>query len=148
MTNKEFVLDMLCRFARSEAIALQEAAENMTPDEIIEDEILIPMFNPSRQYLDYNPGYICKTQQGNVVRLLQPYDSTIYTQSPEELPAQWGFYWSTNPKKAKVFLASATSPYYKGSCCIYNEHVWKSKIDNNIWSPSDYAQGWEDLGSA
>ena len=32
-------------------------------------------------------GFVCKSSAGRVVRLLQPYDSNIYTGEPEELPA-------------------------------------------------------------
>lgn len=146
MTDKEYVFEVFRRFARSEAEVLQANAPDMTPDEIIDNEIFIPEFNPQRQYLNFTPGYICKTPSGNVVKLLQAYDSSIYTQDPEELPAQWGFYWSTDPKKAKPFIALSTSPYYKDSCCLLGDEVYRSLVDNNVWSPSDYAQGWTKLG--
>ena len=42
-------------------------------------------------------GFVCWSSAGRVVRLLQVYDSEIYPQEPEELPAQWGFVWSTDP---------------------------------------------------
>ena len=42
--------------------------------------------------LERKAGFVCRSTAGRVVRLLQPYDSTIYnTQEPEELEAQWGF---------------------------------------------------------
>lgn len=138
--------DFLFYLARKEAIALQDNATNMTADEIVDAKPVIPDFDPKRQYLEYPTGYICKTSQGNVVKLLQPYDSEIYSQQPEELPAQWGFFWSTDPDHAKPFLKSSTSPYYKDSCCIEGDHIWRSTIDNNVWAPSEYPQGWEDLG--
>lgn len=126
----------------------QMQAPEMTQTEVVENDLFLPTFDHERQYLDYDPGYICKTKAGNVVKLLQSYDSLIYPQEPEELQAQWGFYWSTDPAYAKPFLKSATSPYYKDSCCIENGHVWRSTIDNNVWAPSEYPQGWEDLGEA
>lgn len=131
--------------ARKEALALQENAADMTPDEIVAADPIIPTFDNTRQYLDYQPGYICKTTSGNVVKLLQSYDSLIYTQQPENLPAQWGFYWSTQPERAKPFLKLSTSPYYKDSCCIFNGYIWRSTIDNNVFSPSEYPMGWEQV---
>ena len=68
---------------------------------------------------------------------------TIYTQEPEDLPAQWGFYWSTDPKKALPFISLATSPYMTGDCCTEGGQIWRSAIDNNVWAPSAYPQGWE-----
>ena len=90
-------------------------------------------------------GFVCKSSAGRVVKLLQPYDSDIFTAEPEELPAQWGFVWSTDPVKALPFVAISTSPYMIGDCCTENDKTYKSKIDNNVWSPSSYPAGWEEV---
>lgn len=146
MNEDELMQKVWYHIGRMIAQDLQARAPDMTPTEVIAEEEFLPMFDASRQYLNFDPGYICKTAQGNIVKLLQSYDSTIYTQQPENLQAQWGFYWSTDPIKARPFLKLSTSPYYKDSCCVYSDHIWRSKIDNNVWSPSEYPQGWEDLG--
>lgn len=93
--------------------------------------------------LTRSPGFVCRSTAGRVVKLLQVYDSTIYTQEPEDLPAQWGFVWSQDPAKALPFIALSTSPYMAGDCCTEDGKVYRSKIDNNVWAPSAYAQGWE-----
>ena len=80
-----------------------------------------------------------------MVKLLQVYDSETYTQEPEDMPAQWGFYWSTDPAKALPFIELATSPYMKGDCCTEGGKTWRSTIDTNTWSPSAYPQGWEEV---
>ena len=147
MDNKTVVLNAMRTQGVANAKALQESASAMTSDEIIDNEYRIPMFKAESQYLDYPAGFICKSALGNIVKLIQPYDSTIYTGEPETLPAQWGFYWSKDPKKAKPFLESATSPYSKDECCTDEGQVWKSKIDTNTWKPSTYPDGWEDLGT-
>ena len=90
-------------------------------------------------------GFVCKSTAGRVVRLIQNYDSDIYTQEPEELPAQWGFAWSTDPAKALPFVAMSTSPYNNGDCCTEGSKVYRSTLDNNVWSPSAYPQGWEEV---
>ena len=33
-----------------------------------------------------------------------------------------------------------------GDCCTDGGKVWRSTIDNNVWSPDTYPQGWTDLG--
>lgn len=91
-------------------------------------------------------GFVCRSTAGRVVRLIQTYDSETFPQEPEELPAQWGFAWSTDPAKALPFVALSTSPYNTGDCCTEGGHVWRSKIDTNTWAPSEYPDGWEDLG--
>lgn len=147
MTDKELVLTTMRKYGKAVAENLQERAPEMNGTEIIAEEEFLPDFDPARQYLNYSAGYVCKSALGNAVKLIQPYDSTIYTQQPEELSAQWGFYWSTDPKKAKPFVAISTSPYMTGDCCTNNGHVWKSGQDNNVWEPGTVGVNWEDLGT-
>lgn len=147
MTDKELVLTTMRKYGKAVAENLQERVPEMNGTEIIAEEEFLPDFDPARQYLNYPAGYVCKSALGNAVKLIQPYDSTIYTQQPEELSAQWGFYWSTDPKKAKPFVAISTSPYMTGDCCTNNGHVWKSGQDNNVWEPGTVGVNWEDLGT-
>ena len=133
---------------RRQALALQEKAPEMTGTELYAEEGNIPSFLAAKatmNMLDRPTGFVCKSTAGRVVRLLQPYNSDIYTQEPEELPAQWGFAWSTDPAKALPFVAMSTSPYNKGDCCTEGSKVYRSTLDNNVWSPSAYPQGWEEV---
>lgn len=143
LDSKTLVKNAMYSQGRTDALLLQERADDMTGTELHENDFKIPEFDPAKQYLDYKPGFTCKSLIGNVVRLLQPYDSIIYPAQPEELPAQWGFKWSTDPAHAKPFIALSTSPYMTGDCCIFDEKVYRSTIDNNVWSPADYPAGWE-----
>lgn len=150
MTSKEYVLDTLRRAGRSAAENIQAQASGMTGTELYAAEDYIPDFQAAKaakNMLERSPGFVCRSTAGRVVRLLQVYDSTVYTQEPEDLPAQWGFVWSTDPAKALPFIAMSTSPYDTGECCTENGHVYRSTIDNNVWAPSAYGQGWTDLGT-
>lgn len=150
MTSKEYVLDTLRRAGWSAAQDIQAHAPDMTGTELYAQEDYIPDFQAAKaakNMLERSPGFVCRSTAGRVVRLLQVYDSTVYTQEPEELPAQWGFVWSTDPAKALPFIAMSTSPYDTGECCTENGHVYRSTIDNNVWAPSAYGQGWTDLGT-
>ena len=150
MTSKEYVLDTLRRAGRSAAENIQAQASGMTGTDLYAAEDYIPDFQAAKaakNMLERSPGFVCRSTAGRVVRLLQVYDSTVYTQEPEDLPAQWGFVWSTDPAKALPFIAMSTSPYDTGECCTENGHVYRSTIDNNVWAPSAYGQGWTDLGT-
>ena len=154
MTDKELVLQVMQDYSRDKAVALQAASAEMTGTELYAQEQYIPDFQAAKaaqnmltRHAGLTDGFVCRSTAGRVARLLQNYDSTIYTGEPEDLPAQWGFVWSTDPKKAKPFIALSTSPYNTGECCTDAGHVWKSKIDTNVWPPSAYAQGWTDLGT-
>lgn len=147
MTDKEYVLTTMRKYGKAAAEDLQARAPEMNGTEIIAEEGFVPDFDPARQYRDYPAGYLCRSAAGNVVKLIQPYDSSVYTQQPEELSAQWGFYWSTDPKKAKPFIAISTSPYMTNDCCTHNGHVWRSGQDNNVWAPGTVNVKWTDLGT-
>lgn len=132
----------------AQAQVLQEKAPDMTGTELYAQEGYIPEFQAAcamKNMLERTAGFVCRSTAGRVVRLIQPYDSTIYTQEPEELPAQWGFAWSTDPAKALPFIELATSPYMTGDCCTEGGHVWRSTMDNNVWPPSGYPDGWEEV---
>lgn len=131
---------------RADALALQEESPTMTGTELYAAEDKIPSFTAAvanANMLTRSPGFVCRSTAGRVVKLLQVYDSSIYIQEPEDLPAQWGFQWSNDPEKALPFVAISTSPYMTGDCCTEGAKTYRSKIDNNVWGPSAYAQGWE-----
>ena len=150
MINKDFVLKTLRQAGKQAAEALQQKAPDMTGTELYAEAEFIPSFksavakkNMLERKAGLKDGFVCKSSAGRVVRLIQNYDSTIYTQEPEELPAQWGFVWSKDPKKALPFIALSTSPYNTGDCCTEDGIVYRSLIENNVYAPSAYAQGWE-----
>lgn len=148
MTNKDYVIDAMRERGRKLALKVQEEASTLTGTELNDKDDYIPLFTESikvKNMLNREVGFVCRSSAGRVVKLLQLYNSDIYTNEPEELPAQWGFVWSQNPEKAKPFIALSTSPYNKGDCCIdiNDNYIYKSLIDNNVFSPTDYPAGWE-----
>lgn len=149
MTEKEYVLETMRSTGTAAAQRVQEQAPELTGTELYAQEQYIPDFKAAcalHNMLERSPGFVCRSTAGRVVRLVQPYDSSIYTAEPEELPAQWGFAWSTDPDKALPFVSIATSPYMTGDGCTEDGHAWRSTMDNNVWAPSGYPDGWEDLG--
>ena len=154
MTSKEFVLETLKRSGKLAAMSVQDRSPNMTGTELYAEEDYIPDFlaacrkqNMLERKAGQADGFVCRSSAGRVVRLIQNYDSSIYTQEPEELPAQWGFKWSTDPAKALPFIALSTSPYMNGDCCSVDGVVYRSVMDNNVWNPLDYPSGWEEVHS-
>ena len=147
-SSKNFVLETLKRSGKLAAQSVQDRSAEMTGTELNAEDMYIPDFKMAvakMNMLDRKIGFVCKSTAGRVVKLLQNYDSTIYTGEPEELPAQWGFVWSNDPAKAKPFVAISTSPYMIGNCCIENDTTYRSKIDNNVHAPSAYPAGWEEV---
>ena len=149
MTSKERVLERERQRGYEAAKAVQTNADAMTGTELYAVDDRIPRFTAACEKLNMMErpvGFVCRSSAGRVVRLLQPYDSTIYTQEPEELPAQWGFKWSTDPAKALPFVALSTSQYMTGDCCLNAAgEPRRSNIDNNVWSPDTNPEFWEDV---
>lgn len=151
-TSKQFVLEAMRKQGRATALAIQEKSSNMTGTELNAEVDYIPSFLSAKSTMNMlnrkaglTDGFVCKSSAGRVVRLLQPYDSDVFTGEPEELPAQWGFVWSNDPAHALPFVALSTSPYMTGNCCSENDIVYRSKMDNNVHAPSAYPQGWEQV---
>ena len=81
---------------------------------------------------------------------VDPQTFTYYAgQTPASLPALWSIEYTTNPAKAKAYMApnGQSSMYMKNDCCTENDHVYQFAIDNNVWPPSGYPAGWADLGT-
>ena len=135
---------------REDALDLQKRSPGLNGTELNAEDNKIPSFQAAvaaKNMLDrkagQTDGFVCKSTAGRVVRLIQNYDSDIFKSEPEELPAQFRFVWSTDPKKAQPFISLSTSPYGEGECCTEDGQTFRSKIDGNVWSPSDYPAGWE-----
>lgn len=146
MTSRELVLSTMKEYGKKVATDIQSKVEEFTNTELNEKKGFIPSYKAAcakMNMLERPVGFVCKSSAGRVVKLLQTYDSTVYTQEPEELPAQWGFVWSNDPKHALEYVAISTSPFMKDNCCIDEGEVYRSTIDNNVWRPKDYPQGWE-----
>lgn len=133
---------------------LQENSSTMDGTALYAAEDSIPDFkaavaakNMLNRKAGQTDGFVCRSTAGRVVRLIQNYDSSIYTQEPEELPAQYRFVWSKDPKKALPFISLSTSPYATGECCTSDGHVWSSGQDGNVWAPGTTGVKWTDLGT-
>lgn len=150
MTNKEYVLDAMCRQGRAAAVALQERASGMTGTEMINEENYIPEFNPQKDYSGWKAGSPV-TDEGQVWLLIIPHNAANYPDTrPSANRACWGLAHTTNPSKAKPWVASygTSGMYMTDEHCTYQNHLWRSRKDNNSYSPgavgtSDF---WEDLG--
>jgi hypothetical protein len=137
---------------RRQALALQARSAGMTDTELNAEDDKIPDFRKAvkiKNMLDrkagQTDGFVCRSPAGRVVRLIQNYDSNAFTSDPEDLPAQWRMVWSTDPAKAKPFVSISTSPYMTGNCCTESGKIFRSRIHNNVWAPSAYPAGWEQV---
>lgn len=151
MTSKEKVLQRERDRGKLAALEVQERSFAMTGTELYAVSDRVPRFREAVKHMNMQnrhaglaDGFVCKSTAGRVVRLIQNYDSDVFTGEPEELPAQFGFVWSNDPAHALPYVAISTSPYMKGNCCTENGKVYRSIADNNVHAPSAWSQGWEE----
>lgn len=152
MTSKERVLKREYDRGRMAAQEVQEKSSNLTGTELNAVDDRIPRFaeavkkqNMLQRKAGQADGFVCKSSAGRVVRLIQNYDSSVFTAEPEELPAQYRFVWSTDPAKAKPFVALSESYYNKGDCCLNAAgQPRRSKIDVNVYDPDVSPEYWEE----
>lgn len=64
---------------------------------------------------------------------------------PSLTPTIWTHYHGTTPETARPFVQEGHNPYMIGHYCIENEKTYKSLMDNLIYAPSVYPQGWEEI---
>lgn len=142
--SKTFVLEHMKKIGIEAAAALQAEAPELDGTAIIDRESDIPDFDPAKQYLNWAAGSVVRDND-QVWKLLQPYDSTIYTDKPENLRTQWGICHTKDPAKAKPYIEplGQSGVYMKDECCKVSDDVYKSLIDNNVWEPTSYPAGWE-----
>lgn len=151
MTSKERVLKREYDRGRLAALEVQEKAPAMTGTELNAVDDRIPRFSEAvkhRNMLDrpagQENGFVCRSSAGRVVRLIQAYNSDVFTGEPEELPAQFRFVWSHDPAKARPFISSSTSYYNRGDCCLNKAgQPVRSNIDVNTYDPDVSTQFWD-----
>lgn len=144
--------EIMYQEGRRQALDLQERAPGLTGTELNAEDDKIPAFRAACAIMNmlHRPagqtdGFVCRSTAGRVVRLIQNYDSDVFTGEPEELPAQWRMVWSTDPAKARPFIDSSTSYYNKGDCCLNAAgEPRRSKIDVNTFDPDVSPEFWED----
>lgn len=151
MTRAE-ELEIIRNSGKKDAQELQEKSSSMTGTELNATDDRIPPFKEAVKHQNMlnrkagqEDGFVCRSSSGRVVRLIQNYNSDVYTAEPEELPAQFRFVWSHDPAKAKPFIASSTSYYNIGDCCLNKAgEPRRSRIDANVFDPDASPEFWED----
>lgn len=137
---------------RLDALNLRSRSYELDGTQIIDEEKKIPIFDSNKDYSSWSIGSPVKELIDNefqVFKLLQPYNAANYQGTPATLPAIWSICHTTNPNKAKPYIApnGTSGMWMRDECCIENNHVWQSNYDNGVYSPTEYQNNWTDLGT-
>lgn len=144
MTSKERVLQRERDRGRMAAMELQSRAPEMTGTQMIDEETKIPAWNAAKDYTSWAAG--CPvTDEDQVWILIQPHNAAHYTGRPSGQRALWGLAHTTNPAKAKPWVApyGTSGLYMVGECCTFHGSTYRSAQNDNPYSPGEYPAGWE-----
>lgn len=80
---------------------------------------------------------------GQVYRCVQAHTSQDGWE-PSQVPALWAIKHTKNKDKPKPFIQpnGAHDAYMKDEVILFENKVYVSIMDNNVYSPDTYAQGW------
>lgn len=145
MTNDERIqlaIEFNKRFIASNYINKKEALAIIESKDLTVEDLntLLYLYEAWKPNISYVLGDYVRLN-GTLYKVIQTHISmedwtpietpSLYTiVQPRGIIEQWGFRDVTN------------NPFMKGEKVIFETLVYESLIDNNVWSPSDYPQGW------
>ena len=139
--------EIFYNLGKHDASMLRNEAKDLTETQIIAREMSIPAFNPQKDYSSW-PVSAPVTDEGQVWKLIQPYNAAAHEGRPSTLRALWALCHTKDPEKAKPWVDPyGTSGMYMKDECYKDENgvVWRSLIDNNTYTAAAYPMGWVDV---
>lgn len=135
------------------AIKTEDAAEfRNTIDAIIttlsdEQAIVAPVLFPVWQAgVQYKVGDRIR-YEGKLYKVIQGHNSQI-DWTPLAATSLFASLLTNEEKPNQIpewVQPNSTNAYSIGDKVIFNEKVYESLIDNNVWSPADYPAGWSEI---
>ena len=128
------------------AIAAKSVSGEADDTVLIAAEEQIPTWR-QRDYTDVPIGTPYKYAD-QVYKLWQAHDATNQPDwTPDKAVSLWDICHTTDPTKAKPYVApqGTRGMYQIGEVCTEGGIIYSSTVDNNVWQPSTYPQGWEEI---
>jgi hypothetical protein len=154
MVSKTIVLNAMKSQGRADALDLRARAANMTSTEIIAEEEKIPLFDPNKDYSSWaigSPVAEIINNERYIFTLITPHNASHYPgNTPSNTRALWSLRHTQDPAKARPYIAplGTSGMYMIGDVCTDPNMenltvVYRSKVDNNVYAPSEYMDNWE-----
>lgn len=117
---------------------LNDITSSMTDEEASERPFLFPSWKINTNYsIDTRVRYC-----GRIFKVLQNHTSQE-DWTPSRAPSLFAEILTDDSGEPQAWVQpSSTNPYLVGDRVIFNNNIYESIIDNNIWSPADYPGGW------
>ena len=129
--------------ARVLRAGIEEVSAVLTDERAAELPEFFPTWNPAGSYAAGDRV----RYEGTLYKVLQPHTSQA-SWTPEAAPSLFAqILPGQDGTEVGVWeQPDSTNPYMTGDRVHYptiNDPVYKSRIDNNVWSPAAYPDGWE-----
>lgn len=150
MTSKEFVAEALRDIGKQKALNLRAkvVANEVDDTSLIEQEELVPNWK-AINYSNFEIGTPVRDPSdgtGQVYKLLQKHDATGHDDwNPAAAVSLWDIAHTKDPAKAKPYVEpqGTRGMYMKDDVMVWtNGMVYKSTIDNNVYTPEVRGSYW------
>ena len=120
---------------------IEQLAETLDDEQAMEYADLFPMYDPDGH--EYNVGDRFR-DDGVLYKVLQAHVSQV-SWRPDDSPSLYAVVLpgQDGTDIGEWVQPDSTNPYMKGDKVIYNNKIYESTIDNNVWAPDIY--GWTEI---
>ena len=129
----------LVEYARKLRPLIEKAALSLSDEDAVEAPVLFPIWSTDGVYavgdrMRYN---------GVLYKCLTAHNAQA-SWNPADAPSLWARVLIPDPDVIPDWeQPDSTNAYMTGDKVRYNGVVYRSLIDNNVWSPTAYPAGWE-----
>ena len=127
-------------------INFNDLLPDLTDEQALEMPLLFPKWQANIQYeVGYRVLYL-----GTLYKVIQAHTSQ-YGWEPDITPSLFAKNLIVKDDDGEQVdipeweQPGSTNPYMKGDKVRFEGKVYQSLIDNNVWSPAAYPQGWEEV---
>lgn len=148
MDNRDFIMTAMhtAGAADASAIAAKSVSGEADGTALIDAEEQIPTWR-QRDYTDVPIGTPYRYGD-QVYKLWQAHDATNQPDwTPDKAVSLWDICHTTDPAKAKPYVTpqGTRGMYQTGDVCTEGGKLYRSTMENNVWEPSAYPQGWKTI---
>lgn len=119
--------------------AMDAAGAMLTDEQAAEVLVIFPTWATN---MEYKVGER-RTYEGTLYKCLQAHTSQD-DWTPKAAVSLWAVVLIPDPNVIPDWVQpGSTNAYMKGDKVRYNGKIYQSLIDNNVWPPDAYPQGWE-----
>lgn len=121
---------------------IEKAVQSLTEEDALEAVTLYPHWDGNGVAYEVGTGV---QDDGVLYAVLQAHTSQP-NWKPKDAPSLFAKVLIPDPDVIPEWeQPDSTNPYMKGNRVRFGGKVYESLIDNNVWSPTAYPQGWKEV---